>query len=68
MIQRTLSAIKPGAAFVLNIGSRKYPLNQVLFDNFSKNHKITKMRNYLSNAVGALGKKGEGETFYQIIK
>lgn len=68
MISRTLKAIKPGSSFVLNIGSRKYPLNTVLFDNFSKDYKITKLRNYLSNTVGALGKKGEGETFYQITK
>lgn len=64
-ISKTMRALKPGKSFVLNIGSRVYPLNEVLLDNFSSEYKITKDKNYLSLAKG-MGRKGEGETFYVI--
>jgi len=63
-----MNAIKPGASFVLNIGSRKYPLNKLLFTNFENKYKIKKMKISMGGKAGALGKKGEGETFYSITK
>lgn len=66
MIQKTMDALKPGCTFVLNIGSRNYPLSDVLKRNFQK-YKIEKLEDYLSGAQG-LGKTGEGETFYAITK
>lgn len=66
MIKKTLSALKNGCTFALNIGSRKYPLNQILLDNF-KDYFIQKDGNYFSGA-GGLGKTGEGETLYFITK
>jgi len=66
LIQKTMNALKPGATFVLNIGSRKYPLNEVLLDNFDHEFQIGRLQNYLPTK--GLGKKGEGETFYTLTK
>jgi hypothetical protein len=68
MIKKTMLALKPGKSFVINIGSRKYPLNEVLLDNFDRICKISKLKDKLSGNSGGLGKKGEGETFYVITK
>ena len=67
MIQKTMDALKHGCSFILNIGSRKYPLSTVLKQNFSNKYHIEKAQNRLSGAAG-LNKSGEGETFYQIKK
>lgn len=67
LISKTMRALKKGKCFILNIGSRVYPLNQVLMDNFSDKYEITKEKNHLAGISG-LGKKGEGETFYVLKK
>jgi 16S rRNA G966 N2-methylase RsmD len=67
LIKKTMKALKQNCTFVLNIGSRKYPLNQILLDNFSSIYEISKLHGKLSASNG-LGKKGEGETFYAIKK
>jgi hypothetical protein len=67
MIKKTMRALKPKCTFVLNIGSRKYPLNIVLLDTFSSIYSISKLKGKLSSTNG-LGKTGEGETFYAITK
>ncbi len=67
LIKKTMRALKHNCTFILNIGSRKYPLNQILLDNFSSIYEITKLHGKLSSTNG-LGKKGEGETFYAIKK
>jgi hypothetical protein len=67
MIAKTMDSIKPGKTFILNIGSRKYPLNEILIGNFKNNYKIEKLGNFLSGSQG-LGKSGEGEMFYAITK
>jgi hypothetical protein len=66
-IKKTMGALKDGRVFVLNIGSRKYPLNEVLLDTFGTTYQISKGDSMLSNSSG-LGKSGEGETFYVIRK
>jgi hypothetical protein len=67
LIRNTMISLKPGKTFVLNIGSRKYPLSEILLSNFQTEYKIEKMGNYLSGNSG-LGKTGEGEMFYSITK
>jgi tRNA G10 N-methylase Trm11 len=67
LIKKTMRALKHNCTFVLNIGSRKYPLNQILINNFSSIYEISKLHGKLSASNG-LGKKGEGETFYAIKK
>jgi len=67
LIQKTMDALKPDAVFLINIGSRKYPLNEILMSNFGYKYKIKKDQNYLSGISG-LGKEGEGEMFYEITK
>jgi hypothetical protein len=67
LIEKTMMALRPGKSFVLNIGSRKYPLNKILAENFSSRYEIKKLRNYLSGNH-CLNRKGEGETFYEIKK
>lgn len=68
LIEKTMEALKPDATFVLNIGSRKYPLNDVLLSNFGGKYQVSKGKDRLSGIGGGLGKKGEGETFYYIKK
>jgi len=63
LIENTMNALKPKCSFILNIGSRNYPLNKILYENFDKKYKIEKLGNYLSGSQG-LGKSGEGEMFY----
>jgi len=65
LVKNTMIALKPGKTFVLNIGSRKYPLSDILLSNFQNEFKIEKLGNYLSGNYG-LGKTGEGEMFYSI--
>lgn len=69
MIQQTLDALKPGASFILNIGSRKYPLNDTLMEVFGFRYSVTKLSSgRLSDSTGlGKGKTGEGETFYRVI-
>ena len=66
LIKKTMRALKHNCTFVLNIGSRKYPLNQILLDNFSSIYEISKLGGALNR--NGLNKKGEGETFYAIKK
>jgi len=67
LIEKTMKALKPNKIFILNIGSRVYPLNDILIRNFKEKHEIRKMDKSLSGSAG-LGKSGEGETFYAIKK
>jgi hypothetical protein len=67
LIENTMSSLKETGTFILNIGSRVYPLNEILLSTFNKKYKINKIGNYLSGSSG-LGKKGEGEMFYEIRK
>jgi len=67
LIAKTMNALKPGKSFILNIGSRNYPLNKVLLNNFSNEYQINKIKTRLSGTTG-LGKSGEGESFYEITK
>lgn len=68
MIEKTMNALKSGCCFILNIGSRKYPLSAKLMEAFSPRYHITKIKSYLSGQGNGLGKKGEGESFYEIKK
>ena len=68
LIEKTMEALNPGGTFVLNIGSRKYPLNKILFSNYENKYKIKKMKISMGGTGNGLNKKGEGETFYSITK
>jgi DNA polymerase I-like protein with 3'-5' exonuclease and polymerase domains len=65
LIHRTMAALKPGACFVINIGSRIYPLNDKLFAIANEHYAVEKQKGRLSASNG-LGKEGEGETFYEV--
>jgi hypothetical protein len=68
MIQKVLDSLKYGSVFLLNIGSRSWPLNDVLLENFGHKYIVEKTKNYLSGTAG-MGKDGkEGEAFYIIRK
>jgi hypothetical protein len=43
---------KKDCSFVINIGSRIYPLNEVLINNFSEKYEITKGKDRLSGKSG----------------
>ncbi len=68
MIEKTMLALKANKYFVLNIGSRVYPLNRILIDSFGKKYKINKLENYLSGKAGLRNSEAEGEMFYSIQK
>lgn len=65
LINKTMAALKPGASFVLNIGSRKYPLSEKMREICGERFEIIKQKGRLSGVAG-FGKDGEGETFYEI--
>lgn len=67
MIKKTIDALKRGKIFVLNIGSRRYPLSSVLYSSQIKGINIVKGPNWLSNS-GLGRKEKEGESFYYIKK
>ena len=68
LIEKTMRSLKPGATFVLNIGSRKYPLNQIMLDVCCYKYTVTKEKAMFSGVGAGLGKSGEGETVYCITK
>jgi hypothetical protein len=69
MIQKTMDSLKKDASFVLNIGSRIYPLNEVLKSNFSNKYFIEKEKDMLQGKKSGLkNNSNEGETFYRIVK
>jgi len=67
MIQKTMDALKPGKAFILNIGDRKYPLSKILLENFGGKYPIIKLKGGMSDS-GLNRIHGKGESFYTIIK
>lgn len=68
MIDATMRRLKPSAAFILNIGSRKYPLNQVLRDNYEALFSIKRLsKQYILQSTGlGRGTEAEGEVFYEV--
>ncbi|MDA3855872.1 MAG: hypothetical protein PF569_06420 [Candidatus Woesearchaeota archaeon] len=68
LIEKTMNSLKKEKSFVLNIGSRIYPLNEVLLTNFSSTYEITKDGDKLSGKSGLKNSNKEGETFYRIRK
>jgi DNA polymerase I-like protein with 3'-5' exonuclease and polymerase domains/SAM-dependent methyltransferase len=67
LIHRTMRALKPGGVFIINIGSRLYPLNERLAAIADGKYDVCKQKDRLSASNG-LGKQGEGETFYEVKK
>lgn len=69
LIIKTMAQLKKKSSFILNIGSRKYPLSQIMKEIVGKKkHKVEKLGNFLSGTGSGLGKSGEGESFYRITK
>jgi len=67
LIHKTMRQLKPSCTFVLNVGSRKWPLNQCIERECDGLYSVRKLGNLLSGS-GGLGKDGEGEMFYAITK
>ena len=67
LISKTMNSLKPDGVFMLNIGSRVYPLSERLKTTFGSKYAIENKGNYLSGNAG-LGREGEGEMFYAIRK
>lgn len=66
LVQNTIRKLKPSKPFILNIGSRTYPLNKILTSNF-KNLYIEKLNIGIQNTTGGLKNNlKEGESFYLI--
>jgi len=68
LVEQTMRRLKPTAAFVLNIGNRKYPLTEILYDLFSERYNITQIqhRSRLSGGAGMSKSLEEAEAFYRI--
>lgn len=66
LVQNTILKLKPNKPFVLNIGSRTYPLNTILTSNLKHLH-IEKLNIGIQNTTGGLkNNHKEGESFYLI--
>ena len=68
MIHKTMTALKTNSTFVINIGSREYPLNKILVDAFANKYTIEKGDEQLQGKSGLKVLEKEGETFYYITK
>jgi hypothetical protein len=69
MIKKTMDSLKTNCSFILNIGSRIYPLNDVLISNYASKYLIEKEKDMLQGKKSGLkNNQNEGETFYKITK
>lgn len=72
LIEKTMGYLKADGVFILNIGSRTYPLNQILLDVFEDKYKIEKEKAtgglLAPNKGGLRSSEKEGEVFYIIRK
>jgi hypothetical protein len=71
LIDGTLRALKPGATFVLNIGSRNYPLEETARSICEGRYQIKKIKSGLSKGYGtkeSFQKGTRGEVFLAITK
>jgi hypothetical protein len=68
LIENTMVQLKPGATFVINIGSRRYPLNRVLKDTFSSRYKIQQISGGICTGGGLRSNTSDGEAFFEISK
>lgn len=68
MIDKTMSALKTNSTFVINIGSREYPLNKILIDTFANKYTIEVGDEQLQGKSGLKAIEKEGEKFYYITK
>lgn len=66
LIEKTMISLKENGYFILNIGSRKYPLSTILKENFKNKYQLIRLTDYLSNKGLSGRDKKEGETFYLI--
>lgn len=68
LIDNTMRALKPGAPFIMNIGSRAYPLEESLHNRAkTKGYDVQTLGNLLPGGHSAgMGKKTRGEGFYLI--
>ena len=66
MLHKTIVALKPNKPFILNIGSRSYPLSSKLAGWCASNYIHYKKIATRLSGVGGLGKSGEGEVFYEL--
>jgi len=68
LIEKTIASLKKGCYFILNIGCRQYPLDEILMKQFRHKNEIKLLENFLSGKRG-MGKEGKkGELFYEIKK
>lgn len=67
LIRKTMDAIRPNGAFVLNIGNRVYPLDKILFDEFNTTYNIVPLVSFLSPGMRPRSNKG-CEMFFEITK
>ena len=67
MIEKTMMALKPGKVFILNIGNRVYPLDEILMSHFGSQFEIKNMGNQIGGN-GGLRSVGKGEIFFRIKK
>jgi hypothetical protein len=68
MIDKTMKALKNNSTFVINIGSREYPLNKILIDTFANKYTIEVGDEQLQGKSGLKVLEKEGEKFYYITK
>lgn len=69
LIERTMIQLKPGAPFLLNIGSRTYDLSGRLKSTFGGTYCIERVKNPgMTSTAGIRNGDLEGEAFYEVRK
>lgn len=68
LVHNTMLALKPGSPFIVNIGSRKYPLAQALHDICGTAYTVDDLGNLLGGKAGLKSGKVDGERFFRIRK
>lgn len=63
LIQKTMRALRPGGRFILNIGSKTYPLATWLQEIATPTYRLTLLPIWMSGNAG-FGKEANGEQFF----
>jgi hypothetical protein len=66
LIDKTMRQLKPGAAFVINIGSRRWPLSTVLREHCADRYELRQVADKLSNTPGLYKDPSLGEAFFEL--
>lgn len=68
LIHSTMAALKRGCVFILNIGSRRYPLRTLVAEESEGRYSVKDLGNLLSGASGLRSACNDGERFLELSR